>query len=488
MGFFSAYNDARNAERANQLTSLADQRQSVSDEESRMKRFREAEQFRAAQQGVDLPSAQGKVGYFDTPAGPAPAQGQQTGGGAAYVPRTGAPAPDKSIEISEASNRLQAMRRAQGVSDKPGLSAMDKLMLQRGTMSQPEGEAIRRMDARAQVVPNAQIDAMQQRLSGLQSEEAARQRGKAPSAGGYAKESDLRGAATQDIGAAPGAIDREIAALQRDLGNVTSPADKALINEELQRLQAQKVKYAGAQYTPGARAPAGPLERAVNAVVPSAQAQTPTVANQSFGPNQEAGPNLATQQQIEYLKRLLPVATNAEQAGQIRAQIQSLQIGDLVHRAGSDEAALGQLAGVAGLQVARTPTGYVLVANDPRTGTRQALGQPVPAAALANQIRLHVDPAYQAAYQKHQMTVDAKRQEIAAELQKAIAVAQAQGDTQIGVQAMETARALQLKLMDLQQEKSMVDPLQGGLWTTRQGAAPTYTPQAPSGFKGVTAP
>lgn len=488
MGFFSAYNDARTAMRGNEQQALQDQRQLVADEQSKLKRFREAEQHKAAQMDIGLPAATGRVDYYDDPVAQLGTAGQRTGGGAGYIPRTSASAPDKSIEISEASNRLQAMRRAQPVADKPGLSMMDQLMLQRGTMSRPEGDAIRRMDARAKPVPDARIDAMQQRLSGLQSEESARLRGKAPATGGYATEASMRGEAMQDIGAAPGAVDREIAALQRDLATVTSTEDKALIGEELQRLQAQKAKYAGSQYTPGARAPVGPLERAVNAVVPSAQAQPTGVAEQSFGPNQAAGPNLAAQQQVAYLKRMLPYATDAAQADQIRAQIQSLQLGDLVSRAGTDESALGQLAAVAGVQVARTPRGYVMVANDPRTGQRRAIGEPVPAAALASQIRLRVDPAYQAAYQKHRMEVDAKQQEIAAELQKAIAVAQEQGNTQIGVQAMETARALQLKLMDLQQEKYMVDPMQGGLWTAGLGKAPTYTPQSPGGFKGVTAP
>lgn len=104
------------------------------------------------------------------------AQTAPTGGGTAYVGRPQGKTRDHSIEISEASKRLLASR---GPAQLDKLSAMDKLMLQKGTLSQPDAANIARMDARNPQT-GGNTDAIRKQMQAWQSEDSARQRGKAP--------------------------------------------------------------------------------------------------------------------------------------------------------------------------------------------------------------------------------------------------------------------------------------------------------------------
>lgn len=98
-------------------------------------------------------------------------------------------------------------------------------------------------------------------MTGQQAVNAANgQGGGAPA--GYGSESQMRATAQGDMGAAPGAIDREIQKLRSDLSKVPDASSKALIQDEIDRLSVQKQKYGGGLALPGI---AGPTPETLNA-------------------------------------------------------------------------------------------------------------------------------------------------------------------------------------------------------------------------------
>ena len=99
-----------------------------------------------------------------------------TGGGTAYVGRPQGKLADKTIEVSEASKRLSAAKNQRPVS--PAIQ-FSRMVEQDGKLRhQPAADNRGLMLPRA--VPDAAVNSLESRLQGLQSEEAARQRGKAP--------------------------------------------------------------------------------------------------------------------------------------------------------------------------------------------------------------------------------------------------------------------------------------------------------------------
>lgn len=126
MGFFAAYGDARNALNSIETDELARQRTLVADEEAKLKRFREAESHRIAQQTPEF-----QKGDWEIPTAEE-AQPQRTGGGAGYVPRGNPTAPpvtkrtDRPDQLPNEMSKFLRQGTTPAVVD-PGLEALSRI-------------------------------------------------------------------------------------------------------------------------------------------------------------------------------------------------------------------------------------------------------------------------------------------------------------------------------------------------------------------------
>lgn len=322
---------------------------------------------------------------------------------------------------------------------------------------------------------NAKLDALREQEVNRNVQAArANRKGAAPAAPGYANEPAMRATATGDIGAATGAIDREIAALQADYSRVTDPRDKAALGEELQRLQAQRTKYAGSTYTPGNQQQAAPSQAPQQAGAP-AQPQAPAATYSGMGPG--GNPQMLQEQvqmaQFRYnqLAQMLPHAP-PEQQMKIHAELGSLQAGVraqqaymLASQADTNPQALGQLVSLAGAQAARTQDGmYVFVGPDGKAASQPMTG---------GQMGAYV---YRA--------MDANARTAQAKLQEQIALERAKGaiktEGEMAVEGVKGNNAMQLaRLQGINaQSKALADAQAKGAHVTT----------SPSGDAFVTTP